>query len=93
MKVMNLRFFIFKMFTFIVNLLCWYYAILFCIIYKASEKNWFYGGIISLIMEWFILGMIVPFAKALLRMIIRRFKKFRFLILIEYLYFILNFIG
>ncbi len=93
MKVMNFRFFMFKMFTFIVNIICWYYAMLFCSIYKASEKNWLYGGIISLIMEWFILGLIIPFTKALLRILIRRFKKLRFLILIEYLYFILNFIG
>lgn len=51
-SAMKIRFFIFFFFSIALILLSWYYTIVFCSIYRYSSIVWFYGGIISFILDF-----------------------------------------
>ncbi len=87
---MQTRYYVFKIAAFTINFICWYYALVFCAIYSDSSRNWVYGGLIGLVIDWFIIGIVIPISKALLRLGIRNYRFFRFLIFIEYFYFVIG---
>ncbi len=84
---MKVRYFVFQVSAFTINFICWYYALVFCAVYNDSSRNWLYGGLIGLVIDWFIISIAIPLSKAILRILIRNFKRLRFLIIVEYFYF------
>lgn len=71
---MRCRYIFFVVLCTLIHILCWYYVIVFCSIYSQSSWNWIYGAVTSLIIDWFGTGLLVPFAKTLLQIGIRKLK-------------------
>jgi hypothetical protein len=90
---MMLRYFNFLTVAFLINFFCWYYVIVFCSIYVTSSTGWLDGALVGLLMDWCGLSFIFPMIKALVRYYIRRNPKARFLIIIEYFFWISNFFA
>lgn len=77
----------------IFNLICWYYVTVFCGVYIGSSKGWIYGSVYGIIIDWCLISLIIPILRTSLRLLVRKFDKMRFLVSIEYLFFIKNFFG
>jgi len=77
---------------FVFNILILYYSMVFCSIYSASEIGWFNDTILALFIDFSIVSICIPIIKVLVRVIIRNFRLLRFLIIIDYSFFILNFL-
>jgi hypothetical protein len=77
----------------IVNLICWYYVTVFCGVYITSAKGWIYGSITSIILDWFGISILIPVIRTGIRLIVRKYQKMRFLVTVEYLFFIKNLFG
>lgn len=89
MKIGYLRFIILAT---ILTLICIYYSTVFCSIYKSSYPGWFQGGVIGLMLDLFAISIAIPFIKTSVRVLIRNFKFMKFLIIIDYSFFFLNFV-
>jgi len=89
---MKIRYTIFYIVAFLMSLLCVFYSTVFCSIYNGSFPGWFQGGVIGLFLDLFAISIAVPVIKTSVRVLIRNFKFLRFLIIIDYSFFILNFI-
>ena len=87
---METRYMVFQIAAFTINFVCWYYALVFCAVYSDSSRNWVYGGLTGLFVDWFVISLLIPLSKTLLRLGIRNFKYLRFLIVIEYFYFVIG---
>ena len=77
---------------FVFNLIILYYTVIFCSIYSVSVPGWFNGTILALSIDFLIISVCIPIIKVLVRILIRKFNLLRFLIIIDYSFFILNFI-
>ncbi len=82
---MRARNIIFIVVALIINTFCWYYMLVFCAVYMASSLNWLYSCITGLIISWFIIGILMPLVKALLRLFNRKHKDLKFFKYLEYL--------
>ena len=82
---MRLKYGFFIGMTILVSILLWYYVISFCGIYSSSSMGWIYGSIAGLMIDWFAFSLFIPLVRASLRLLIRKFKKLKFLIRVEYL--------
>jgi uncharacterized protein YybS (DUF2232 family) len=87
------RYLNFLIVAFIINFFCWYYVIVFCSIYVTSSTGWIDGALVGLLLDWCGLSFIFPLIKALVRYYIRRHPKARFLVIIEYFFWISNFFA
>ncbi len=77
----------------IFNLISWYYVTVFCGVYLGSAKGWIYGSVNGIILDWCVISLIFPILRTSIRLIVRNFEKMRFLVTLEYLFFIKNFLG
>jgi len=82
---MRLKYGLFIGMTILVSLLLWYYVIAFCGIYSSASIGWIYGSIAGLMLDWFAFSISIPLIRACLRLIIRKFKRLKFLIRLEYI--------
>ncbi len=78
--------------TIILSALCIYYNTVFCHIYSGSSLAWFHGGAIGLWIDFFGVGIGIPLIKATVRILMRKFYFLKFLIIIDYSFFFLNYI-
>ena len=83
-------FLFFSMFA--LNLFCWFYSIVFCAIYPQTSPGWMNGILIGAATDWGLFSFCLPLIKSLLRAIGRKYKKLGFLVYIEYLLVISNFL-
>ena len=59
---------------FSVHLFSWYYALVFCSIYKNSAGGWLYGCFISIvIIDMSVMQFILPISKTLIRAVVRAY--------------------
>jgi Co/Zn/Cd efflux system component len=79
--------------TFSINLMCWYYAIAFCSVYTTSTSGWIYGGIMGIVIDWCIISFALPLIKSSIRVLVRKYHKLKFLISVEYFFWLVNFLG
>ena len=77
----------------VTNLIIWYYVTVFCGVYITSSRGWIYGSVIGIFMDWCIVSILIPALKTSIRLIVRKYSKMRFLVTIEYLFFVKNFLG
>jgi hypothetical protein len=57
------------------HLFCWYYAVVFCSLYKNASKGWFIGCIISTCMDLFAIQLISPIIHSVLRSLIKAYPR------------------
>ncbi len=62
-------------FALILHFTAWYYVTIFCSIYTKSSVSWICGGIISMIINYFIVQPLIPFLKAIFRWMTYKFQK------------------
>ena len=77
---MKIRYGIWFTYITIIHFFCWYYVICFCSIYPNNSYPWFYGSIISLLLEFLILGIIVSFTLYVFRYLAQNNKQNRCII-------------
>lgn len=69
-----------------------YYVSIFCFVYPNSGFDWFNATINSLFIDVVLISMVIfPLTKTTVKLIIRNFPLLRFLILIEYAFFLTNY--
>ena len=71
---MRIRYCLWFTYITLIHLFCWYYVICFCAVYPSNSYPWFYGSIISLLLEFLILSTILHFILSILRHIAKRKK-------------------
>jgi hypothetical protein len=67
--------------TFLMNLLFWYYIIVFCIVYPSSAKGLLYSFLQGLILDWLIFEFIRPVGSVVIRMLSKKFTKLAYIII------------
>lgn len=70
---MKTRYMIWYFIIFVIHTFCWYYALVFCSIYKNSSSGWLFGCLISLGMDLLVMQIISPVVKGILRALIRTY--------------------
>ena len=70
---MRLRYNLWFAYIILIHLFCWYYVICFCAIYPNNSLLWFYGSIISICLDWFIIGILPSIFLSIIRKIAKRF--------------------
>jgi hypothetical protein len=88
---MGLRYKLFIGISLLINFICWWYVIIFCGIYVTSSTGWIQGSVMGIVMDWCIISLLVPFIKAVLRILIRKYPHLKFLVVIDYFFFIIGF--
>ncbi len=91
-KLMTSRYLIFIVMILLLDLFCYSYIITFCGIYSDSSKGWINGVITAVLIDIFIVFTIMAVVKALIRVIIRRYKSCKCLIHLENFFYLLDFI-
>ena len=74
------------------TLLSNFFCTIFCFIYSKSVPGWFNGGAIGFFLDVFIISILIPIIKTLVRMLVRIHWIFRPFIIIDYSFFILNYL-
>ncbi len=74
------------------TLLSTIFTTIFCFIYSKSVPGWFQGGVIGFFIDVFIVSISIPIIKSTVRILIRQHWIFKPLIIIDYSFFLLNFI-
>ena len=82
----------FLIITILLNLLFLYYTTVFCTIYSSSTKGWSEGGIIGVFLDIFGISIAIPLIKSSVRILVRKFQFLKFLIIIDYSFFLLNYV-
>lgn len=90
---MKCRYINFIIATSLINLICWYYAVVFCRIYSNTSGDWLFGAVAGLIIDWGIISIIVPLIRTCTRMVVRNFPKLRFIMVFEYFLWIKDLMG
>lgn len=83
------RFLIVSSICFLINL---YYSAIFCYIYSNSVEGWLNGTYSAAILDWFTVSFCIITLKAIVRFVLRHCYYLRFLIIIDYSFWILNFV-
>jgi len=68
------------------------FSTIFCYIYSKSVPGWFQGGVISFFISVFIVSVAIPIIKTVVKILLRKHKIFRFLLIVDYLFFVLNYV-
>ena len=74
------------------TILSTFFTTIFCFIYSKSVPGWFQGGIIAFFLDVFVISILIPIIKSLVRILVRLHWIFRPLIIIDYSFFILNYL-
>ncbi len=75
-----------------INFINWLYILIFCGVYPHSVSGLINGLLLGILIDWCLISIAFPLIKATLRIIIRNFPRCRFLVYIEYLFLLTNFI-
>lgn len=62
-------------FALVCHFVAWYYVTVFCSVYTKSSVSWICGGLISLVIKYFIVQPTIPLIKGLFRWMTYRYKK------------------
>ena len=89
MKKYYIRFIIISGILFLINI---YYTAIFCYIYSNSIDGWVNGAETGALLDWCLISLTIPLVKTVVRLTVRNCKYLRFLMVVEYSFFILNFI-
>jgi hypothetical protein len=82
---MKIRYSLYFVITSFFNILFWYYVIAFCGVYVTSSSGWIYGSFTGIILDWFFISILIPLVRTFLRVGIRKYRKLRFLVVLEYI--------
>ncbi len=74
-------------------LFCLFFGIVFCGIYNQTRPGWVNSIMLDLITDWFIISLILPILKTIIRIVVRTCPKLYCLVYVEHLFFISDFIG
>jgi hypothetical protein len=87
---MKCRYRLFVFTSLFINFVCWWYVIIFCGIYTTSTSGWIQGSIIGLVIDWCGISLAVPLIKTTIRILIRKYPHFKFLIILDYTFFLVG---
>jgi hypothetical protein len=74
---MRIRYCVYLIITAMINLLCWYYIIIFCAVYAFSANGWLYSVIQGLIIDLLVFELIQPVGILLFRFLAQKFPPLR----------------
>lgn len=75
----------------ILNLVIIYYITIFCSIYSESQFGWFNDTVIAMFIDYFIITPIICLVKTIVKVSLRTHFVFRPLLIVDHLFFLLNF--
>ena len=75
LKKKKWRYLLVFIFAFCFHFIAWYYVTVFCSVYTKSSVSWICGGIISLIIKFFIIQPLIPLFKAIFRWMTYKYQK------------------
>ena len=93
LKSMKCRHITWYVVVFTVNLFCWYYALVFCSVYRNSTWGWIDGCLISLAMDVGMMQILIPLSRTVLRTLLRAYPYKFFLSLFNNYNEIVDYIG
>lgn len=70
---MSKWYFLYIFLTLIIHLFSWYYVTVFCGVYTKSSINWFFGGIITMIIKFVISTPLISFIRLIVRIFVRHY--------------------
>jgi hypothetical protein len=89
---MKKRYNIFIIIVVFLILLSMFFSAIFCYVYSKSVPGWFQGGIISFFISVFIVSILIPLIKTIVKILLRKHLIFRPLLIIDYCFFFLNYV-
>jgi hypothetical protein len=85
-----IRYTLYYIVTTIFNIIFWYYVVAFCGVYITSSSGWIYGSFSGIILNWFFISILIPIVRTSLRMGVRKYRKLKFLIGLEYIIWVMK---
>ena len=72
---MKIRYWIYSVTIFILNLAFWYYILNFCGVYIKTGPGWVYASIQALLIDWFGFALLIPLTLSIVRLFVQRCTK------------------